>query len=403
MTRTTNSVTVGVDRAIEIIKETTQSIGSEQTGIINAYGRVLAENIASDTGLPSADVAAIDGYAVSSKETAGASARTPVTSSILAESVSSRKYLEQGTVLPIHKGEFMPEGADAVIEHSKTYRPLHDPEILLMEELKAHKNVQQAGSLLPSGEVILEKGTKITGREMSILAALGRAGIKINRKPQVGIITTGVSVVDLVEELEPGKVRNLSRYSLIGMVLASGCEIGRLSHIKEGRIALQEAIKDSRDKCSAIIIALGPGEKHDSAISALRNTGEVIFERVNMQPAMTSAFGITADKPIFIVPADSVKEAFEIIIKPCLNKMLGLKTQANIVTATLQSCLKLNPANRHYIKAITEWVGDSFTCKPVSSQATDYKSTAACNSLVIIPENIDTLKRGEKCEVLLLE
>jgi len=218
----------------------------------------------------------------------------------------------------------------------------------------------------------------------------------------VAIITTGASTVDILEKMEIGKARNNVRYSLVGMVLEAGCDLGRLVHIKEGRIALEKAIAGCTN-CDAVIVALGHEDKHDTALAALRNVSTVHFDRVHMAPGSAIAFGTVDKKPIFIAPEKAIMETFEALIRPGLLRLLGRAILSRPRhRAVLHSALKLNPGYSHFIKASTSLDGRDYIARPLGHHAAHNQPHAHPNSLILVPQNIDALKKGDDVEVMMI-
>lgn len=394
---------VSVQRAREIILDSTPHIGCEQAGIINAYGRTLAQTIESNIDVPSTDTAAKDGYAASSKDTCGANEKDPKPLSVLSESASSyRRDLEPGTVIKVGAGDPLPKGADIVIESGCLYRPSGGPQVLVFNENKPWTNVLPVGTFISKGEILLGSGVVISGAEMGIIASLGRHGITVSRKPRVAIITMGTAVADIVEHTEAGVVRNSVRYALVGMAMEAGCDLGRLVHVRGGRIDLEKAIR-SCVSCDAIIVALSPDDKHDNAVIALANVGDVYFERVHIEPGSATAYGHVNGKPTFITSGTAILEVFEALIRPGLLNILGRSViNRPRVSSVLKSRLRLNPGYCHYIKAVTTFDQNTYNSNPLSTNGTNTRPWMQPNSLIIIPQNIDAVKRGENVEVMLL-
>jgi molybdopterin molybdotransferase len=201
----------------------------EQAGIINAFGRTLAEDLTTDTAIPPHNTAAKDGYAAIAADTTGATREKPKTVSILSHSSPIGKRLGPGTVITVRRDDPLPDCADTVIEPANTYRPENGPQLLILGEAEPGANVIPAGSTTPAGHVLLSQGTMIGGCEMELIASLGKHGVPVRRKPKVAIVTSGARVVDVVGEMQPGETRNRARYGLVGMVLGAGCDLGRLT------------------------------------------------------------------------------------------------------------------------------------------------------------------------------
>lgn len=396
------AVTVGVHRAREVVLSSIRRVGKERSGVINAFGRTLAETVTAESDVPPHDTAAIDGFAARAGDTASATEKNPRSLSLLAEHGTRGRKLDPGTVLPVRAGDAIPEGADTVIDAAKTFRPLNDPQLLVLAESRPRENIHPAGEIVHKGAPVLQAGAVITASEMGMLASLGISGITLSQKPRIGIVTTGASVVDIVEPLDGAKTRNAARYALAGMVMEAGCEPGRLVHVREGRVGLEHAIA----QCSAfdaVIVALGPDNKHDAAVTALGNVGEVYFERLQAEPCKASAYGTVGGAPVFIIPHDSVLEAFEVLVRPGLMAMLGRTAiERPVLVAALQSTLRVSRGYRHYVGAITSIEGGEPVVTPISPRTLAGQPFAQPNSLAVVPENEETVKRGDRVEVMIL-
>lgn len=366
----------------------------EQAGIINAFGRTLADDLVTTSPVPPHNTAAIDGYAVMAADTVGAEPSSPRTISVLSNSRPGGKTLEEGTAIRVGKDDPLPDNADAVVGLSCTYRPENGAQLLILDEIAPQANVIPAGSTSPAGRVVLDQGVVIGPCEMELIATLGRHGVPVRRRPKVSIITSGSDIVDSFGDLKAGEHRNAVRYAIVGMVLGSGCELGRLIHVKDGRLGIQRALGQCGGS-DAVIVSISSREKHDLSLEAISACGERCFDRVQMQPG-NCGFGIAHDRPVFAVENRYALEAFEAIIRPGLMMLQGRQSiDRPRVTASLNSTLKLHPGSPHYIRAITSINDGATVTKPVSDQSPP-------NSLILAPENEEIIKRGEGVEVMLL-
>ena len=392
---------VTVQNARQTVLEAMLPTDIERAGIINIFGKTLAEDVKTEFGMPASDLAAKDGYAVIASDTSGANRKVPKRLGVLSDSPASRR-IEPRTVIRIRAGLPMPEGANAVIPLADAYRPTDEPEVAVFREMSAYENIQRAGSLIPKGEIVLRKGTLIGGLEMGLIASLGVPGVAVSRKPRIGIITTGADVVEIIENMRPGEIRNRLRYAYAGMVMEAGCDIGRLVHVRDGRIALEKAL-DSCSDCDAIIVAVGPSDKFDSAVLALRNIGLVRFERVQVEPGGSAAFATVNGRPTFVGTSDALLELFEVLIRPALLTMLGRQLiYRPAIRARLASTLRLNPGARHYLRAMMSREGDGFSAVPLGTYTSGSRYWTQPNALIVLPENVDLIKRGEMVDVRVL-
>lgn len=366
----------------------------EQAGIINTFGRTLAQDLIAEAAVPPCNTAAIEGYAVIAEDTAGATAGSPRSASILSSSTPSGKRLESGTVMYVRKDDPLPDHADAVVAVCDTYRPDRGAQLLVLAEAARTQNVILAGSISAAGTVFLPEGIPIGATEMETMASLGRQGVPVRRRPRVSIITSGADVVDSFGDIGPGERRNASRYALIGMVLGAGCDLGRLIHVRDGRIGIQRALGQC-DGSDVVIVCISPREKHDLSLEAISAVGARHFDRVQMEPG-NCGFGIAYDRPVFAIENRCSLEAFELIIRPGLMMLLGRQNlDRPRVLAKMDSTLRLNPGAMHCLRAVTSVQDSAMVAKPTGGQTQP-------NSLILIPENEETVKRGESVEAILL-
>ncbi|MCE5314743.1 MAG: molybdopterin-binding protein [Armatimonadota bacterium] len=247
------------------------------------------------------------------------------------------------------------------------------------------------------GEEIISKGTVIGPSEMSMLARMGKPGIAVRRKPKVAVITTGADVVEIVEDIRPGQVRNVARYEIVGMVLESGCEVGRLIHVRDEASGLEKAISESLGS-DAIIIALGSKDSHEIAVTALKNLGDIRFAQVRLAPGFATAFAMVEGRPAFIVPEAAALESFEALIRPALLTMLGrTAVDRKKVTATISAAVKLDSKLTHYIRALTVFEDGRYVVKPFDSHRHE-----CLNSLIVVGANVESVRRGDEVEVMML-
>src|SRR5678816_2850446 len=86
---------ISVAEAIQIVRDQTRILPSEQVPLSSALGRVLAEEIVADSDLPPFNRAQMDGYAVRASDVK----ETPVRLRIVGESAAGRgwhKELQEG-------------------------------------------------------------------------------------------------------------------------------------------------------------------------------------------------------------------------------------------------------------------------------------------------------------------
>ena len=110
---------ISVEEALAEILSHVQPLEPERSPILEALGRVLAEEIVSDIDIPPFDNSAMDGYAVRAADVARTPVSLAVRGSVAAGYVTTVR-LEPGTAIRIMTGAPMPDGADTVVPFEDT-------------------------------------------------------------------------------------------------------------------------------------------------------------------------------------------------------------------------------------------------------------------------------------------
>jgi putative molybdopterin biosynthesis protein len=200
-------------------------LGAEQVPLSQALHRVLAEAVIAGVDVPGFDRANVDGFAVRAGDTIGASAKAPkhlqLNPEILTPGKEPKLPVGSGIASLIATGGMMPRGADAVVVVEQTESVESDGKTFIEIRRPATPGqfVAFAGSDLARGETVLRAGQQLTSREIGMLAAVGRAGIEVCRKPRVAIISTGDEIVAPGSPIRAGAV-----YDSNAAILAAAVE-----------------------------------------------------------------------------------------------------------------------------------------------------------------------------------
>ncbi|GAG71525.1 unnamed protein product, partial [marine sediment metagenome] len=142
---------IGVEQALNKILNYVHVLEDEQSPILDCLGQVLAEDVYSSINVPPLDNSAMDGYAVQSRDTRGASRESPrflrVIDTVSAGSIAECE-VEPGTAVRIMTGAPIPKGADSVVifeDTDETQRQGASTEIGILRQAEAGLNIRRAG------------------------------------------------------------------------------------------------------------------------------------------------------------------------------------------------------------------------------------------------------------------
>ncbi|MCG8378872.1 MAG: molybdopterin molybdotransferase MoeA [Proteobacteria bacterium] len=345
------------DQALAKIFATLLSITkTESLPIRDTLGRILATDIKSDINVPSGRNSAMDGYAINAEDLPAEGVNTL---KLIGSSFAGSPFngeLHKGECVRIMTGAIMPEGTDTVViqEHTE----VNDDHISIGPDTKPGSNVRQAGEDLAMGDLVLEKGMKLTPADIGLLASLGIADVEVYRKLKVAFFSTGDELRSIGEELEDGMIYDSNRYTLYGMLSRLGVEIIDMGVVKDDRDLMGKAFEEAAGNVDVLITSGGVsvGEA-DYVKETLIKHGEVDFWKVAMKPGRPLTFGKLDSTYFFGLPGNpvSVMVTFYQFVQPALRKLAGENaTLPVMMKVPCVSRLKKRPGRVEYQRGILE-------------------------------------------------
>lgn len=391
-----------VGDARNIILENTTALGSETIDILSALNRILSEDIYAAEDIPTFNNSAMDGYAVVFSSLRGAAVEEPkllkVIGNLPAGQVSSQ-HIDEDTTVKIMTGAPMPHGADAVIPVE--YTELEGDYVKINREVSKWENFRFKGEDVKKDQLIIPKGKLLRPAEIGMLAALNIPRVSVSRKPRVSILTTGDELVDLGEELAPGKVRNINSYSLYAEVLDHGAVPLALGTAKDNQAAIKEKLMMA---CSSDILLVSAGVSagdYDYVKSVLIDLEmKERFWKVAVKPGKPVLFGIIGNTLVFGLPGNPVSSivAFRQFVLPAIYKMQG-RTQRpwKELYAVLEGELKKDPGLTHFIRGKTFLKDGKLHVRSTGHQSSGiFHSMVLADCLITLPESTTEVKDGEE-------
>jgi len=413
---------LSVEEALQKILGEVETLEEETVPILESLGQVLAEDIKSEINVPPLDNSAMDGYAVISRDTSGASEKTPVSlrviDTVIAGSVS-RKEVVPGTAIRIMTGAPVPGGADSVVQFENTddeKRKESAPgqpitHVSILSEASPGLNIRRAGEDIARGAIALKKGTVIRPSEIGLMASLGYGKVKVIRRPVVAILSTGNELVEVDKPLPEGKIHNSNGYSIASLVKRYGFIPKMLGIARDDEEELLSKLKQAQDADMLLTTGGVSMGDYDIVKDIIARDGEMVFWKVRVKPGKPLAFGKIKGKnktiPHLGLPGNAVScmVSFELFVRPALLKMMGKKNFARpTVEAIMEDSITNNAGRRLYDRAIIERRNGHYYARLTGSQSSGIlTSMSLANGLVIISEDRKIVNKGETVQALMLD
>lgn len=397
---------LSADRALEIILSSISPGGVEVVDLREAHERVLAEEIVSDEDVPPFDNSGMDGFAVRAEDVTQPPAELRLVGEVSAGQVVDRE-IGHGEAIRVMTGGMVPPGADAVVQVEMT-ESIDASSVRVLKSVPPGYNIRRAGEDIHRGEKVFGEGRELRAAELGVLASLGKKTVEVYRVPCVAVLATGSELVDLDQPLTPGKIRNSNSYSLLALLRENNVDTVDLGVAGDDRADLKKKILRGLNSDALVTTGGVSVGNYDLVQEVLKEIGvEIKFWRVNIKPGMPLLFGVYRGKPVFGLPGNPVSSFVTFIkfVRPALRKMMGACSPEKGIRlhARLEHEIKKSDGKRHYIRAVLDRIGQDLTVRTTGSQTSNVlTSLVKANCLMIVPEEVDLLKKGDLVEVELL-
>jgi molybdopterin molybdotransferase len=401
---------LSVEEALERILGVFHPLEPEPVPILEALGRVLAEDVYADADIPPYANSSMDGYAVLAADTAGASRQSPSRLHVVADLAAgyvAEVAVTPGTAMRIMTGAPIPPGADAVVRVEDT--AAQGEWVQILTQVPVGQYIRPAGEDVRQGELVLQRGTTVRPQEVGMLAALGHEEVQVFRRPRVAILATGDEVVEIGAPLAPGKIRDANSYSNAAQVVKHGGLPIMLGIARDRVEELTERIRAGLAQGVDLFLTSGGVSVGDFDLvkDVLAAQGEISFWRVRMKPGKPLAFGRIGGVPVLGLPGNpvSVMVSFETFVRPALLKMQGVTDwERPTAEAVLMDAVKRKDSRRHYLRVRVEEHEGEYRAYLTGGQGSGILSSMVrANALAIIPEDWTHAPVGARVQVITLE
>jgi molybdenum cofactor synthesis domain len=330
---------VSVEEALRLLEEKVGGIRPLEVievPLLEAQGKVLAEDVRAPIDYPPFDRSTVDGYAVRSVDVAGASEVTPISLRVTGKvSVGSAPLGEvrPGEAYEIATGAMIPRGADAVVmeEHVSRKGDL----LTVYRSVAPSENISQAGSDVSAGDVVLRAGTLLTAREIAVLAGLGVSRVRVYRPPRVSVFSTGVELTPPGAPLEPGHLYDVDGYVVTASLRELGVDAQFLGILPDNYEVMLNSVAKALEE-SDIVITTGSTSAGygDMIYRVFRDLGaEVIVHGLKARPGKPTAIAVKGRKVLFGLPGFPLSAMMNLytLVTPVVLRMMGLEPTREVV------------------------------------------------------------------------
>ena len=394
---------ISLEAARAILDATGSAIERTETiALTDANGRVLAADAVARRDVPPFSRAGMDGYAVRARDTQGASRAQPRTltkvGTVYTGEVPAMPVLD-GQCVEISTGAPMPDGADAVVMVEETDSSSSDA-VLIFSEVLPRLNVGARGADIQSGQVVVAAGETLNSSRIGALAAIGASTVQVFERPRVAILSTGNEIVEPGQDLKPGQIYDINRFTLSAVVADNGGIPVPHPPAPDTLDALLATL-DVLTTCDIVAFSGGSsvGER-DLIRDAIAARGALLFHGVAVKPGKPTGLGIVNGTPVFAMPGypTSCLSNAHMLLVPVLRRVARLAPRIRKILSVPLARRIASAAGRHQFYTVRIENG---TAVPAFKASGDITSMSRADGYIEIPANVDAVEAGTSVEVTL--
>jgi molybdopterin molybdotransferase len=390
---------ISLEEGMRILMDCVQPIArTEQVGLLEASGRVLAERIVAAADVPPFARAAMDGYAVIAQDTFGAGNFNPAQLRLLevvhAADIATAA-VASGTCTQVATGAPVPAGADAVVQVEDTELTEGAGLVKIYQPVYPRQNISPQGRDIQAGQDVLATGTRLDPSKIGVLAALGLTQVAVVAKPTVAVVPSGNEIVAPGEPLVPGRIYDINSYTLASLIQAVG-GVPRLFPIMQD--TLEDVRRTLREALACDLVVLSGGSsvgERDVMVEAVESLGEVKFHGIAVKPGKPTLCGIIEGKLVLGMPGyptSCLTNGYG-LLAPALRKLAQLPEPRTGGIELPMARRYTSTTGRHQYLPIRIEDGE---VAPAFKESGSITSMANAEGYIEIPANVDLVEKGER-------
>lgn len=298
----------------------------QTVSLLDSLGRVLAKEVRSLVNLPSANVSAMDGYALFDEAQKNSVWR------IIGESSAGQPFsgsLKPNQCVKIMTGAVVPDEAKTVVMQENVVCDEVSGCITLLNDAPLQRHIRYQGEEVALGQTVLTEGHILRAADILLLASLGVKEVVVYSKLKVALLSSGDELLSLGENAQTiGQIHDSNRPSLMARLRDFPIEIIDLGKVKDDLNSVKNALSQATDKADVIITSGGVSVgKYDYFRKALEDLGTIHHYKVAMKPGKPFVFGQIQAAWYFGLPGNPISGwvGFDLFVKAALWRLAGAK------------------------------------------------------------------------------
>jgi molybdopterin molybdotransferase len=401
---------ISIQEALQILEANLPESRIDTVDLSDASGRYLAESVTAPEPSPRYTNSAMDGYALRWLDVMDASLENPVLLKIKGESRAGMPFagdVNEKEAVHISTGAMLPTGTDTVVRVEDTRRQ-GDTAVEILDVRFQGQDVRYEGEEFTCGDVLLGAGTKLSARQLAILASVGHNQVNVFAPPRVSVLITGSELSSSVsKEIKSYQIRDSNSIMLKSVLQEAGAAVQSSSIVEDELQATINAIDNAVIEGADFILCSGGisvGD-HDHVKEAAETVGfKELFWRIRQKPGKPLFAAKKNSTYLFGLPGNPVSAymCFVHYIRPLLFTIKGRGMTWKTVTAMTGGEIANNGKRTNFIRVtIDQQEGQLPRITDIKKQGSHMLSSIVHAYGYIIVEPGVSINPGEPVNVFL--
>ncbi|MDA7966914.1 gephyrin-like molybdotransferase Glp [Ruegeria sp.] len=344
---------ITVEEARALLFDLVAPLDTEIVPLHEAAGRILAEDVRATRDQPPFAASSMDGYAVKATEV-----ELHAMFKVIGESAAGQRFDDKvgpGQAVRIFTGAPVPEGADFVVIQEDTDR--RGDLITITDDPGSKTNIRPAGIDFAVGTRIAAP-RRLRPEDIALMAAMNLPLVRVTRKPEIALISTGDELVMPGETPGPDQIIASNTFGLKALLEDVGAHVRILPIAQDTVGSLETAFGLAQDADLVVTIGGASVGDYDLVADVSESLGmERAFYKIRMRPGKPLMAGRMGDTAMVGLPGNPVSAMVcgYLFLAPMVRHMLG---QEQALTpfrrARLTAPLGKNGPREHYMRAVLD-------------------------------------------------
>lgn len=358
----------------------------------SSLGRITSKACYAKICSPHYNASSMDGIAVLSKDTFGATEREP-------------KRLSSSDFVPVDTGDPLPEGKDAVIMVEDVIFS-DDGTAVIYAPARPFMNVRQIGEDICMGDMLVPSFTEITPTLAGALLAGGNLEVEVIKKPKFGIIPTGDEIVSPRENPEKGEIIEFNSTIFSSMISVFGAESIVYPIVPDKKELIEKALIKACAECDGVLILAGSSAgRDDYTADIISSNGTVLVHGIAVKPGKPAVLGVIGNVPVTGLPGYPVSAV--IIMNEIVRYIVDFYYRRSFfknetVNAYLSRRVVSSLKYEEFIRVTLGKVNGRFVAVPIAGGAGVITGFTKADGILRVPQNLEGLDAGTEVCVELL-